>query len=91
MDSKSRRFPLWPWRVISFRRSSLRAQMTSSYMAVTAGSVLSFMLLAVLVQGLLIALFGGGDGAFPVLMQQQAQTYALAAAVQAGGVALCQV
>lgn len=88
MDSKSRRFPLWPWRVISFRRSSLRAQMTSSYMAVTAGSVLSFMLLAVLVQGLLIALFGGGDGAFPVLMQQQAQTYALAAAVQAGGVAL---
>ncbi len=62
--------------------------MASSYMVVTVGSVLSFMLLAVLGQVVLIALFGSGDGAFPALMQQPAQAYALAAAVQADGVAL---
>lgn len=88
MNSKTRRFPLSPRRIFPSRRSSLRAQMTSSYMVVTVGSVLSFMLLAVLGQVVLIALFGSGDGAFPVLMQQQAQTYALAAAVQADGEAL---
>jgi HAMP domain-containing protein len=88
MNSKIRRFPLSLWRVFPSRRSSLRAQMASSYMVVTVGSVLSFMLLAVLGQVVLIALFGSGDGAFPALMQQPAQAYALAAAVQADGVAL---
>src|SRR5712692_8390506 len=72
-----------------FSWPGLRAHMTISYMSVTLGSVLSFTILAVLASGALSALFSDiGDRAFIAAMQQQAQTYALAAAVQAQGVAL---
>lgn len=88
MQSEGRRFPLPSWRFFPFKRSSLRAHMTVSYVAVSIGSALTFMLLAELVRAILVALIGGADGGFPAVMQQQAQTYALSAEVQAEGVAL---
>jgi two-component system, NarL family, sensor histidine kinase LiaS len=89
MKSEAGRFALPSRLFFPFNRSGLRARMTISYMSVTLGSVLSFMILTVLVSGALSALFSGtGDRAFLAAMQQQAQSYALVAAVQAQGVAL---
>jgi len=63
--------------------------MTISYMFVTLGSVLTFVILVVLVGGVLSAISPAtGDRAFLAAMRQQAQSYALDAAVQAQGVAL---
>jgi signal transduction histidine kinase len=62
--------------------------MTISYVSVTIGSVLSFLILTVLVSGALSVIFSDtGDRTFTAAMQQ-AQSYALVAAVQAQGVAL---
>ncbi len=88
MKSKARR-PSLPSRLfLPFNRASLRTRMTVSYVAVSIGSVITFMLLAELVRAIFVAFLGTGDGSFPTFMQQHAQTYALSAAVQAQGVAL---
>lgn len=70
--------------------SGLRARMTISYMLVTLGSLFTFLILAVLLTNTLAAFFSDplGDRSFLTAVQQQAQAYALAAAVQARGVAL---
>src|SRR6266436_5241405 len=89
MKSEAGRFALPSRLFFPFKRSGLRARMTISYVSVTIGSVLSFVLLVTLVSGVLSALFSDNGGrSFLVVMQQQAQTYALVAAVQAQGVAL---
>ena len=89
MKSEAGRFALPSRLFFPFKWSGLRARMTISYVSVTIGSVLSFVLLVTLVSGLLSALFSDiGGRSFIVIMQQQAQTYALVAAVQAQGVAL---
>ncbi len=72
-----------------FRHSGLRARMTLSYVAVSLGSVLSFQLFVVLVGGVLSAISSDTSySSFLVVMQRQAQSYALVAALQAQGVAL---
>ena len=89
MKYEADRFFLRSRRFFSFNSSSLRARMTVSYVTVTLGSVFTFVLLVVLVSGVLSAISPAtGDRAFPAAMRQQAQTYALDAAVQAQGVAL---
>ena len=89
MKSEAGRFAL-PFRLFfPFNRSGLRARMTISYMFVTLGSVLSFLILAALASGVLSAIFSDTiPRTFLAAMQQQAQSYALVAAVQAQGVAL---
>jgi signal transduction histidine kinase len=62
MKSEVRRFPPLSRRFFPFNRSGLRAQMTISYMAVTVGSVLAFMMLPAFASETLSALFGGGSG-----------------------------
>jgi len=89
MKSEAGRFALPSRLFFPFNRSGLRARMTISYVSVTLGSVLSFMLLAVLASGALSAIFSDtGDRNFTAVMQRQAQSYALVAAFQAQGVAL---
>jgi signal transduction histidine kinase len=86
MKSEARRSSLPSRRFIfPFHWSGLRARMTISYLSVTLGSVLSFMVLA---GSVLTAFFGGGNTIPLTAMQQQAQIYALGAAVQAQSVAL---
>jgi len=88
MKSEAGRFSLPSRLFFPFNRSGLRARMTISYMSVTLGSVLSFLILTVLVSGALSVIFSDtGDRTFTAAMQQ-AQSYALVAAVQAQGVAL---
>ena len=76
--------------LVPFGWSGLRARMTISYMLVTLGSLFTFLILAILIISALSALFSDplGDRTFLAAIQQQAQSYALAAAVQAQGVAL---
>lgn len=89
MKSEAGRNPLPTRFFFPFNWSGLRARMTISYMSVTLGSVLTLMILLVLASGVLSAIFSDtGDSYFLAAMQQQAQSYALAAAVQAQGVAL---
>src|SRR5260370_35098694 len=88
MKSEAGRFSLPSRLFFPFNRSGLRARMTISYMSVTLGSVLSFLILTVLVSGALSVIFSDtGDRTFTAALQQ-AQSYALVAAVQAQGVAL---
>ena len=76
--------------LIRARWSGLRARMTISYMLVTLGSLLTFLILGALVASVLSALSFDplGNRTFLLALQQQAQAYALSAAVQAQGVAL---
>lgn len=76
--------------LVPFGRSGLRARMTISYMLVTLGSLFTFLILAILINSALSVFFSDplGDRTFLAAVQQQAQSYALAAAVQAQGVAL---
>ena len=70
---------------------SLRTRMTVSYVAVTLGSVLSFILLGTLARSALVTLFSGATtppSSFSTAVQRQAQSYALMAALQARGAAL---
>ena len=71
---------------------SLRARMTISYVAVTIGSVFSFILLGALARGAVVTFFSGFSGAQPndyaTAIQQQAQSYAMLASLQAQGTAL---
>lgn len=88
---KSRTVPLRRLRLsLPFSGSGLRGRMTISYMAVTLGSVLSFLLLITLTTGVLTAFFSDspGNNTFLTVMQRQAQSYALVAALQAQGVTL---
>jgi signal transduction histidine kinase len=88
MKSEAGRFSLPSRLFFPFKWSGLRARMTISYVSVTIGSVLSFLILTVLVSGALSVIFSDtGDRTFTAAMQQ-AQSYALVAAVQAQGVAL---
>ncbi len=89
---KSRAVPFWQrWRVPwPFRGAGLQGHMTVSYVAVTLGSVVSFLLLVALTTGVLEAFFSGSQGNNTFLRdtQQQAQAYALVAALQGQGTAL---
>lgn len=89
---QGRAVPLWRrWRVsLPMRGSGLRGRMTISYVAVTLGSVLSFLLLVTLTTGVLAAFFSdsSGNGNFLTVLQQQARSYALVAGLQAQGMAL---
>jgi two-component system, NarL family, sensor histidine kinase LiaS len=89
---KSRAVPLWGrMRVqLPFRGSGLRGHMTISYVVVTLGSVVSFLLLVALTTGVLAAFFPDpqGNNTFLRDTQQQAQAYALVAALQGQGTAL---
>ncbi|HKV57944.1 MAG TPA: ATP-binding protein [Ktedonobacteraceae bacterium] len=81
----------WRLRVpLPFGGSGLRRHMTISYMTVTLGSVVSFLLLVTLTTGVLAAFFSDsqGNSAFLRDIQQQAQAYALVAALQGQGTAL---
>lgn len=70
------------WR--PFRRSGLRVHMTLSYVSVTLGSVLSFIILAALASGALsAAFFDSSTGSFLAVLQRQAQSYALVASFHA--------
>ena len=73
-----------------FSKSGLRRRMTVSYMTVTLGSALSFLLLVTLTTGALAAFLSDspGDSNFLAVMQRQAQSYALVAAFQVQGGAL---
>ncbi len=75
---------------LPFRESGLRGRMTVSYVAVTLGSVLSFLLLVTLTTGILAALFSDSSGNtnFLTVLQQQARSYALVAGLRAQGTAL---
>ncbi|MGH2495471.1 MAG: HAMP domain-containing sensor histidine kinase [Ktedonobacteraceae bacterium] len=86
MKSRARRLRI----PLPFSGSGLRGHMTISYMTVTLGSVLSFLLLVTLTTGVLEAFFSDSQGssAFFADMQQQAQSYALIAAFQSQGIAL---
>lgn len=89
---KSQVVPLWErLRVpLPFRGSGLRGHMTISYVAVTLGSVISFLLLVALTTGVLATFLSNpqGNSTFLRDMQQQAQAYALIAALQGQGIAL---
>ena len=89
---RSRAVPMWErLRVpLPFRGSGLRGHMTISYVAVTLGSVVSFLLLVTLTSGVLEVFFSDSQGNNTFLRdtQQQAQTYALVAALQGQGKAL---
>lgn len=89
---QGRAVPLWRrLRVpLPFRGSGLRRRMAVSYVAVTLGSVVSFLLLVTLTTGVLAAFFSDSQGNSDFLagMQQQAQTYALVASLRAQGMAL---
>lgn len=73
-----------------FRGSGLRGRMTVSYVVVTLGSVISFLLLVALTTGVLAAFFSGSSGGsnFLMVLQQQARSYALVAGLRAQGTAL---
>lgn len=89
MQSRAILFPRQLRFFFTFYWSGLRARMTLSYVAVTLGSVLSFVLLAGLGRGALSALFSDSSTSnFLPVMQRQAQSYALVAALQAQGTAL---
>lgn len=76
-------------RSVLVKRSSLRGRMTISYVAVTLGSVFTFMLLVILTSGVLSAVLTDTvPSTFVAAVQQQAQFYALNAAVQAQGATL---
>jgi signal transduction histidine kinase len=73
------------------RWTSLRARMAISYVAVTIGTVLSFLLLIAFASGALSALFPASDalyGDYFTAIQRQAHTYAEIAGYQAQGEAL---
>ena len=86
--------PLWRrLRVPSpLRGSGLRGRMTVSYVVVTLGSVISFLLLVTLTTGVLAAFFSGssGNNNFLTVLQQQARSYALVAGLRVQGTALDQ-
>jgi signal transduction histidine kinase len=89
MQSRAILFPKRFRFLLPFSWTGLRARMTISYMFVTLGSVLTFVILVVLVGGVLTAISPAtGDRAFLAAMRQQAQSYALNAAVQAQEVIL---
>ena len=89
---KGRAIPLWQrWRIpLPFRESGLRGHMTISYVAVTLGSVISFLLLVTLTTGVLVAFFSDSqeNSTFLRDIQEQAQAYALVAGLQGQGTAL---
>ena len=89
---QGRAVPLWKrLRVpLPFRGSGLRRHMTVSYVAVTLGSVISFLILVTLPTGVLAVLFSdsSGDSSFLTVLQSQAQSYALVASLQGQGIAL---
>src|SRR5215467_14883151 len=83
------RLPTWLSFVVPSNWPSLRARMTISYVVVTLGSVLSFILLGALARSVLITLVSVGPSQdFSTAVQQQAQSYALLAGLQAQGEAL---
>ncbi|HKV57256.1 MAG TPA: hypothetical protein VJO32_03210, partial [Ktedonobacteraceae bacterium] len=86
MKSRARRLRV----PLSFGGSGLRRHMTVSYVAVTLGSVLTFMLLITLPTGVLAALFTdpGQNSAFLGNAQKQAQSYALVAGLRSQGMTL---
>jgi signal transduction histidine kinase len=89
---KSPAVPLWTRLRVPrpFHGPGLRRHMTISYVAVTLGSVVSFLLLVALTTGVLAAFFTDSQGNSTFLRdtQQQAQAYALVAGLQAQGMAL---
>ena len=78
-------------RVLPSHWTSLRARMTISYVAVTVGTVFTFLLLVALASGAVSAFSPGADalsGDFFAALRHQAQTYAQIAGYQAQGMVL---